>query len=174
MTRMSIAFDGTRVPTELPRMNCGGIPIFDMESGYAYRCDRCFAVIGSMGQSEKCKTMNAAAAIPPEEIIKSLEDEVADLRARKDGAYSERNELVAALATLFPSGTRKTNIEGWSDDWHNCVFIDLPTGQVSWHYHDSEVHLFEHLPPYEKPWDGHTTEEKYKRLAALKDIKCAQ
>ena len=27
------------------------------------------------------------------------------------------------------------------------------------------MHLFEHLGPYTKPWDGHTTEEKYERLA---------
>lgn len=90
-----------------------------------------------------------------------------DMEARKDAAYLERNQVVAALASVFPSGTARTAIPGWSDDWHGCVYIDLPTGQASWHFHDSHAHLFAHLPPYAGKWDGHTTDEKYARLAAL-------
>jgi hypothetical protein len=89
------------------------------------------------------------------------------MRVQKNGAYFERNQVVAALAKLFPSGTRRTAIEGWSEDWHGCVYIDLPTGQVSWHYHDSSAWLFAGLPEYKKPWDGHDTEEKYRRVNAL-------
>lgn len=96
-----------------------------------------------------------------------LERALADMEARKDGAYEERNKVVAALAKLFPSGIARTAIEGWSEDWHGCVYIDLPTGQVSWHFHDSQAHLFAGLPPYTKPWDGHDTPEKYRRLAAF-------
>jgi hypothetical protein len=92
---------------------------------------------------------------------------LAKAQQEKDGAYLERNRVVAALAQCFPSGTRRTAIEGWSDDWHGCVFIDLPTGQASWHYHDSHAYLFADLPPYTKPWDGHTTEEKYARMLTL-------
>lgn len=84
-----------------------------------------------------------------------------------DEIYRERNAVVAALAKLFPSGLKKTEIEGWEPEWHNCVYIDLPTGQVSWHFHDNDVNLFAGLPPYEGEWDGHTTPEKYARLAAL-------
>jgi len=94
-------------------------------------------------------------------------DALADMERRKDAAYEERNKVVAALAKLFPSGICKTDIPGWSDDWHGCVRIDLPTGQVSWHYHDSQAHLFADLPPYQGEWDGHDTQEKYRRLAAL-------
>jgi hypothetical protein len=93
--------------------------------------------------------------------------ELAEVRASKDGAYLERNRLVQLLASLYPSGIRQTSIEGWSDDWHGCVYIDLPTGQASWHYHDSHAYLFAHLPPYTKPWDGHTTEQKYDRVSRL-------
>lgn len=93
--------------------------------------------------------------------------EIEAMRARKDAAYAERNRVVAALAKLFPSGVARTNIEGWSDDWHGCVYIDLPTGQVSWHFHDSQADLFADLPPYPGKWDGHDTDEKYRRLAAL-------
>jgi hypothetical protein len=94
-------------------------------------------------------------------------DKLEAMRARKDAAYEERNKVVAALARLFPSGVARTAIEGWSDDWHGCVYIDLPTGQVSWHFHDSQAHLFNGLPSYTKGWDGHDTPEKYRRLAAL-------
>jgi hypothetical protein len=91
---------------------------------------------------------------------------------RKDGAYEERNKVVAALAKVFPSGIARTAIEGWSEDWHGCVYIDLPTGQVSWHFHDSQEHLFAGLPPYTKEWDGHDTPEKYRRLSALGVTAC--
>lgn len=107
-------------------------------------------------------------------IIDNLQSEladaqatIADMTARKDAAFLERNQVVAALAKCFPSGVARTAIEGWSEDWHGCVYIDLPTGQVSWHYHDSQAHLFKDLSPYTKSWDGHTTEEKYSRLANL-------
>lgn len=93
--------------------------------------------------------------------------ELAKMRERKDAAYLERNQVVAALAKCFPSGVARTAIEGWSDDWHGCVYIDLPTGQVSWHFHDSHAYLFAGLPPYRGAWDGHDTPEKYNRLAAL-------
>lgn len=89
-----------------------------------------------------------------------------DMKAQRDAAYAERNKVVAALARLFPSGVACTIIPGWDEEWYGCVYIDLPTGQVSWHFHDSERHLFEGLPDYTKPWDGHDTEEKYRRLAA--------
>ena len=80
----------------------------------------------------------------------------------KDGAYAERNILVALLAMIYPSGIAKTAIEGWEPEWHNCVYIDFPWGQQgAWHYHDKEAHLFKDIPQYEGKWDGHTTEQKY-------------
>lgn len=88
-------------------------------------------------------------------------------RTANDEVYEERNKLVQVLTWVYPSGIAKTDIPGWEKEWHNCVYIDLPTGQVSWHYHDREAHLFSRLPPYWGTWDGHTTEEKYKRLSAL-------
>jgi len=86
------------------------------------------------------------------------------LEAARDGAYTERNRLVAFLASIYPSGVKKTAIPGWDEAWHGCVYIDFPIGQASWHFHDNEAHLFAHLPPYDGEWDGHTTEEKYERL----------
>lgn len=53
----------------------------------------------------------------------------------------------------FPCGFRP---DPKDPEW--CVaFIELPTGQVSWH-----------MPPHPNPWDGHTTEEKYARIRAYR------
>jgi hypothetical protein len=38
---------------------------------------------------------------------------------------------------------------------------------VSWHFHNDDADLFKTLPPYTGNWDGHSTSEKYTRLAAL-------
>ena len=94
------------------------------------------------------------------------EADLAAARADKDQAYLERNRLVALLSKLFPAGTARTAIDGWSEDWHGCVYIDFPWGQASWHYHDSQAYLFAHLPPYSGSWDGHTTEQKYAAIDA--------
>lgn len=101
------------------------------------------------------------------ERIQTTDAKLAEATTAKDAAYRERNQLVALLARLYPSGIAQTPIEGWHPDWHGCVYIDLPTGQASWHFHTSEAHLFADLPPYAGSWDGHTTEEKYRRVAAL-------
>ena len=102
--------------------------------------------------------------------IEVLKGDLDAMRARKDAAYAERNKLVAALAHIFPAGVAKTAIEGWDAEWHNCVYIDTPVGQLSWHYHDSQAMAFMDLPPYPGKWDGHTTEEKYERLAKLGEL----
>lgn len=107
--------------------------------------------------------------------------------------YKERNQLVAALSKLFESCSwlgRHVDKPGesWSDDWKWVVFIHPEhCGQMSWHIHDSDLPMFDHLkrepeqvkqPTYNPmgvrtgtyegnvgaPWDGHSTEEKYRRL----------
>lgn len=55
---MAKAFDGSYAPDVLPKMKCGGTPIFDHDSGYSYRCDRCWAVIGSVAQPKECVEEN--------------------------------------------------------------------------------------------------------------------
>ena len=104
----------------------------------------------------------AVLAATPAEALERASD--------KDQAYLERNHLVAALARLYPSGTKRTNIPDWSSDWHGCVYIDLPTGQISYHYHDSHAYLFEDLPSYESGWDGHDKEMVHHRLANLRAL----
>lgn len=90
--------------------------------------------------------------------------------AQKNSAYSERDRLVQALSKLFPSflARHPDSDTEWDDDWRWIVFIELPTGQASWHIHDSERAWFEHLSVRDSnPWDGHTTEEKYRRLSLI-------
>ncbi len=87
-----------------------------------------------------------------------------------DAVYRERNHCVSAIAGAAISlGCRvyvtKTNIPEWDAVWQNCIYIELPTGQVSWHFHDRDAYLFQAFPKIDfVKWDGHDTKEKYKRL----------
>lgn len=105
-----------------------------------------------------------------DELSDSLQHQLLAMTAQKDGAYLERNRCTAliarmALASGWRAGVARTAIEGWSEDWHGCVYVDLPTGQCSWHFHDSHAHLFAGLPAYTGSWDGHDTPERYRRVS---------
>lgn len=107
-------------------------------------------------------------------LLKQINDfkaEVEKVRAEKDNAYLERNKCVALMARMALKlglivAVTRTDIKEWSEDWHGCVYIELPTGQVSWHFHDSQAYLFNGLPQKEHKWDEHTTPEKYDRVEA--------
>jgi hypothetical protein len=83
-----------------------------------------------------------------------------------DAAYRERNSVVAALI--------RTN--GWptwivpapdADGWW-IVYAETPEGQVSWHFGEADRELFADWSTVApRDWDGHTTDEKYARLARL-------
>lgn len=99
--------------------------------------------------------------------------EIERLRQQKDGAYAERNQCVAliarmALALGWKAGLRRhpESDTKWERDWMTILAIDLPTGQVTWHFHDSELHLLADLPECPTGWDGHDTPEKYRRVNA--------
>jgi hypothetical protein len=108
-----------------------------------------------------------------DEADKAFSQDLSGMRlvpvAEIDSVYNERNRCVAALARCarvfgYDVAVTKTNIPGWDAEWHNCVYINLPTGQVSWHYHDRDAVLFEGIETKETEWDGHDTHEKYNRL----------
>lgn len=61
---MAIAIDGSVAADFLPEMPCGGVPVFDKGSGYAYRCDKCNAVIGSVAQPKHCVETNRSMRTP--------------------------------------------------------------------------------------------------------------
>lgn len=76
-----------------------------------------------------------------------------------DTNYQVRNPLIYQAVAIaqqlgFEVGFRIDSKElGWP-----VTYIELPTGQVSWH-----------LPQHVNDWDGHTTEEKYARTDAYVD-----
>lgn len=43
--------------------------------------------------------------------------------------------------------------------------------QLSWHIHDTDVVMFDHLTYECFEWDGHSNEDKYRRLRSLKQKK---
>lgn len=71
-----------------------------------------------------------------------------------DEKYIPRYGLVLDAVAMahhlgLPAGFR---IDPSEPEWP-VAFIDLPTGQVSWH-----------LPQHPTAWDGHSTPEKYRRI----------
>jgi hypothetical protein len=103
--------------------------------------------------------------------VRERDVEIARLRAQKDGAYAERDQCVALIARMalklgYPAWLGRHEGADWDDDWRTIVFVQLPAGQVSWHIHDSELPMFRGLVASGPAWDGHSTEEKYRRVLA--------
>jgi hypothetical protein len=83
------------------------------------------------------------------------------MRADRESDYAKRYGLVLAAVDGahqlgYPAGFAYDH--SVSDDpelegRRIVAYIELPTGQVSWH-----------MPEYATPWDGHTTEQKNARI----------
>ena len=106
-------------------------------------------------------------------ILALVEAEIVEAERSKNDAYKERDMLVSGLSKVFPAylARHSDDDKEWEDDWRWIVYIDLPTGQVSWHIHDSERAWFNHLEVKENKWDGHNTQRKYERLQALSTLR---
>lgn len=148
------------------------VPLWDAINRYATTCG------GDPSQHVYGNTPRMTAVADTNRVIHNLaariraeaERETERERASKNGAYDERNRLVAVLASLFPSSLERHPDEDatWENDWRWIVFVDLPTGQATWHIHDSHLPLFDHVPRFVgRKWDGHNTEAKYKRIEAM-------
>ena len=76
-----------------------------------------------------------------------------------DTEYHIRYSLVLmALGTAADLGLAAgIRFDPEEPEWP-VVYIELPTGQVSWH-----------MPQHPVPWDGHDTEEKYRRIREYTD-----
>lgn len=101
--------------------------------------------------------------------VRLLVASVHDIERNKNNAYAERNKCLVLIALMAQRlginvGIGRHIGEEWEDDWRNILFIDLPSGQVSWHIHDSETYMFYFVGPYSGVWDGHDAEEKYRRV----------
>ncbi len=85
---------------------------------------------------------NEGVAFEPEQLS-------AMYRARMEYLW---HAVAFASAAGFRVGVKIDPAQpGWP-----VVYIDLPTGQVSWH-----------IPEYAGEYDGHTTEHKYNRIEAF-------
>lgn len=84
-----------------------------------------------------------------------------------DAVYRERDELVSFLSKIFSSYLAPS--ETFEEGWSYIVYVETPKGQLSWHVPDHEIlPLFSHLRiETRRNWDGHSTEEKYRRLQSL-------
>lgn len=83
--------------------------------------------------------------------------------------YRERAHLVAHLSTVYPSvGCYNDSDEpGWL-----VVFIETPVGQMSWNIAPDDTDLFEGICIVDKyEWDGHSTDEKYRKLQNFTSLK---
>lgn len=67
---------------------------------------------------------------------------------------------ISNLAALYPSAMQ-------DEGGQMVCAIELPTGQVSWQVELWESHKFRGVQTQAIPFDGHTTEEKYRRVEAM-------
>lgn len=73
--------------------------------------------------------------------------------------YALRNALIwhAAVLAMQQGYAVGIRFDPADPSWP-VIFIELPTGQISWH-----------LPQHGTVWDGHTRDEKYSRIFAFID-----
>lgn len=127
----------------------------------------CGSPLGELPHEPGCGTEPVGRITDILSETEAMQRRIAELEGAKNAAYSERDQLVAALSKCFPSHLMLHDAEDWEDDWRSIVCINLPTGQATWHIHDSELSWVEHLSFRPQDWDGHDTPEKYRRLNAL-------
>ncbi len=93
--------------------------------------------------------------------------------AERDGAYRERAHLLAWLATLHQDhAVLAPAIDIDDEDGWWLFFLTIAGRQLSWHIAPRDVPLFDHVQRVDvadprAQWDGHTTDEKYQRIAEL-------
>lgn len=74
--------------------------------------------------------------------------------------YEVRNPLTfQALAVASSLGYEcGIRVDGSEPEWP-VIYIELPTGQASWH-----------VPQHTRSWDGHSVEEKFNRIDAYRTM----
>lgn len=77
-----------------------------------------------------------------------------------DEAYLDRNLCVQAMVKMAQKLGFNTGLK--EDPEWPILYIDLPTGQVSWHIPKQEI--LTDFPEYNGKWDGHNLQEKRRRL----------
>ena len=78
-----------------------------------------------------------------------------------DEAYYDRDLIAQALARMALEVGYSAGVKFRESEWP-IIYVDLPTGQVSWHI--KHVELLQGLPDYPGEWDKHDLEEKRDRI----------
>jgi hypothetical protein len=106
------------------------------------------------GASEARQRLESGRSVPA-----SVQE---DMTTDQD-VYTDRNLLAQLAAQLAERlGYRVwMGTDSKEPDWP-VLFIELPTGQVSYHLPRSEIVI--KLEPEAAPWDGHSTDEKWRRI----------
>ena len=78
-----------------------------------------------------------------------------------DEAYLDRNLAVQIFAVMARHIGYNVGVKNRNDEWP-ILYVDLPTGQVSWHIPKEEIAAY--FPDYSDEWDGHNVNEKRNRL----------
>lgn len=87
-------------------------------------------------------------------------------------AYHERAQLLSFFTTMHDSVIAYNDAE--DPNWP-ILYVNTIEGQMSWHIAPGDMYLFNHVPVVENDdhraqWDGHDTEEKYKRFKELVEV----
>lgn len=117
--------------------------------------------------------VGAPLTVEQVEALKAGEpDAEAKLVQERDAAYRGRAELIALLASIFPSQMH-ADADPNTPDWP-VLYLDTPEGQLSWHINPADLDLFdtERYAAAEDDgarteWDGHDNAEKSRRLRRL-------
>ena len=80
---------------------------------------------------------------------------IAELEAKVNAVYSERNRLASAFARMalvagFKAGK---GVDPDETKWP-VVYVETPNGQVSWHIAEQDADVLSGLPEYGGEWDG--------------------
>jgi len=93
-----------------------------------------------------------------ENDMENLTQENIRLIKLRDSAFVERDACIGLIVQLAVANGIPAGVKG------NIVVVELASGQVSWDFEESEAHLFESLPIYQKTIEDVEIGEKYRRV----------
>lgn len=106
-----------------------------------------------------------------QEELQRLEDRAVEFQNAKNTAYRQRNEAALGMARMamalgMPVGVLEDKTRA---GFPYLLYIDLPTGQVSWHFMAMDRDLLSPFQKYEREWDGHDDDERSRRLISFSE-----
>lgn len=117
------------------------------------------------GGPTRCSNCAAELEFVKLEYVRNAETSI---RAEADrmvaNAYRERTALLSGYARRWPSllAYSDPQLPAWA-----VLTIEGPAGQMTWHIAQNDLELLQGVPwGNPRPWDQHTTAQKYERLAA--------